>query len=76
MLKKVYYYFLINLEFQIIFFILKNMTVRDLFNISEEFFTSLGLDPMLDDFWNNSIFEKPTDGREINCNQKINLIII
>jgi hypothetical protein len=71
MLKKVYYYFLINLELQIILFLyLKNMTVRDLFNISEEFFTSLGLDPMLDDFWNNSIFEKPTDGREINCSRK------
>jgi peptidyl-dipeptidase A len=51
------------------------MTVRDLFNISEEFFTSLGLDPMLDDFWNNSIFEKPTDGREINCNRKKIIII-
>jgi peptidyl-dipeptidase A len=43
------------------------MTVNDLFRVSEEFFTSLGLDPMPDSFWHNSILEKPNDNREINC---------
>ena len=42
------------------------MTVKDLFLVSEEFFTSLGLEQMPDSFWNNSVFEKPND-REINC---------
>lgn len=43
------------------------MTVRDMFNIAEEFFVSLGLEPMPVDFWHKSLFEKPSDGREINC---------
>lgn len=38
-----------------------------MFLIAEEFFVSLGLDPMPTDFWDKSIFEKPSDGREINC---------
>jgi peptidyl-dipeptidase A len=43
------------------------MTVRDMFLIAEDFFVSLGLDPMPNEFWNGSIFEKPNDGREMNC---------
>ena len=35
--------------------------------ISEEFFLSLGMERLPNEFWNHSIFKKPTDGREINC---------
>ncbi len=35
--------------------------------IAENFYKSLGMEPLPDAFWKNSIFEKPTDGREINC---------
>ncbi len=45
----------------------KNLTVYDMSRISEEFFLSLGMDPLPTEFWQHSIFEKPTDGREINC---------
>ena len=38
-----------------------------MFEISEEFFVSLGLDPLPQTFWNKSIIERPNDGREINC---------
>lgn len=44
----------------------KNMTAVEIFKISEEFFTSLGLKPMTQEFWNYSIIEKPSD-REIVC---------
>lgn len=44
----------------------KNMTVLDMFKMSEEFFTSLGLIKMTPEFWKNSIFEKPAD-REMVC---------
>ena len=33
------------------------MTVLEMFRIAEEFFVSLGLDPMPADFWRKSIFE-------------------
>lgn len=45
----------------------KNMTVHEMFRTAEEFFVSLGLEPMPASFWNKSVFEKPSDGREINC---------
>lgn len=35
--------------------------------IAENFFKSLGMEPLPQEFWNHSIFVKPTDGREINC---------
>ena len=35
--------------------------------LSEEFFTSLGLIPMPDNFWDNSMLERPDDGREVVC---------
>lgn len=38
-----------------------------MFEISEEFFVSLGLEPLPQTFWNKSIIERPNDGREINC---------
>ncbi|RWS02537.1 Angiotensin-converting enzyme-like protein, partial [Dinothrombium tinctorium] len=44
----------------------KNLTALDMFKTSEEFFTSLGLKPMTEQFWLNSILVKPKD-REIVC---------
>ncbi|XP_071039889.1 angiotensin-converting enzyme [Parasteatoda tepidariorum] len=44
----------------------KKMNARDMFEISEEFFTSLGLIPMPAEFWKKSIIEKPTD-RDMVC---------
>ncbi|XP_022240774.1 angiotensin-converting enzyme-like isoform X1 [Limulus polyphemus] len=44
----------------------QNMTALDMFNISEEFFSSLGLKEMPPPFWEHSVIEKPTD-REIVC---------
>ncbi|KAK2143387.1 hypothetical protein LSH36_845g01017 [Paralvinella palmiformis] len=38
-----------------------------LFLLAEDFFVSLGMDPMVDNFWENSMIEKPTDGREVVC---------
>lgn len=57
----------INICYCYMLFSLKNMTVLDMFRIAEEFFVSLGLESMPADFWVKSIFEKPEDGREINC---------
>uniref|UniRef100_A0A0P4W2J2 Angiotensin-converting enzyme n=1 Tax=Scylla olivacea TaxID=85551 RepID=A0A0P4W2J2_SCYOL len=39
---------------------------RRMFELSEEFFTSLNLTRMPDEFWQNSIIEKP-QGRELVC---------
>lgn len=38
-----------------------------MFRVSEEFFTSLGLLEMPSEFWEKSMLEKPTDGREVVC---------
>ncbi|NXQ63440.1 ACE enzyme, partial [Anthoscopus minutus] len=38
-----------------------------MFRVSEEFFTSLGLLEMPTEFWEESMLEKPTDGREVVC---------
>lgn len=38
-----------------------------MFNESENFFTSVGLLPMPEEFWQKSMLEKPTDGREVVC---------
>ncbi|XP_042149729.1 angiotensin-converting enzyme-like [Ixodes scapularis] len=43
-----------------------NMTPTEMFKLSEKFFTSMGLPPMPDSFWEKSVLEKPTD-REIVC---------
>ncbi|KAM7381883.1 hypothetical protein PAMA_012642 [Pampus argenteus] len=37
-----------------------------MFRVAEEFFTSLGLEKMPDEFWKGSMLEKP-DGREVVC---------
>uniref|UniRef100_A0A646QF91 Angiotensin-converting enzyme n=1 Tax=Hemiscolopendra marginata TaxID=943146 RepID=A0A646QF91_9MYRI len=44
----------------------QNYTALKMFQMAEKFFTSLGLEPMTEDFWNKSIIEKPKD-REIVC---------
>ena len=36
-----------------------------LFRIAEQFFTSLGLDRMTFEFWERSLFEKPTNRRVV-----------
>lgn len=37
-----------------------------MFQIAEEFFTSLGMKPMPPEFWRFSLFEKPID-RDVKC---------
>lgn len=39
---------------------------HSLTRLAEQFFTSLGLDPLPQSFWERSLFEKPTD-REVVC---------
>lgn len=34
---------------------------------AQAFFTSLGLEPLNDEFWSDSIFEEPSDGTEMSC---------
>ena len=43
------------------------MTVKEMFNRSDEFFTSLGLKKVTPEFWANSMLEKPSDGRDVVC---------
>lgn len=38
-----------------------------MFEEANNFFISLGLLPVPPDFWNKSMLEKPTDGREVVC---------
>ena len=42
-------------------------SVERMFVEAESFFTSLGLEPMTDEFWNRSMFVRPSDGREVTC---------
>ena len=48
-------------------FVEQNYTPVKMFKMSEEFFTSLGLDPMPPSFWEDSMIEKPDDGRDVVC---------
>lgn len=45
----------------------QNYTPTDMFHLSEKFFTDLGLIPMPEEFWTNSMIQKPTDGRKVVC---------
>ncbi|XP_053555757.1 angiotensin-converting enzyme [Bombina bombina] len=45
----------------------KGWNATHMFRVSEEFFTSLGLLEMPPPFWEKSMLEKPTDGREVVC---------
>ena len=38
-----------------------------MFQTAEEFFVSLGLREMPEEFWNYSMIERPSDGREVVC---------
>ncbi|XP_012658395.1 angiotensin-converting enzyme isoform X2 [Otolemur garnettii] len=42
-------------------------TPRRMFKEADNFFISLGLLPVPPEFWNKSMLEKPTDGREVVC---------
>uniref|UniRef100_A0A672UIL1 Angiotensin-converting enzyme n=1 Tax=Strigops habroptila TaxID=2489341 RepID=A0A672UIL1_STRHB len=42
-------------------------TPKRMFEESDSFFTSLGLIPMPQEFWDKSMIEKPSDGREVVC---------
>jgi peptidyl-dipeptidase A len=44
----------------------KNLTPQGLVKIGEGFFTSLGLDPLPDTFWQRSMFSRPKD-RDVVC---------
>ena len=46
---------------------LQGWTPRRIFKEADNFFTSLGLLPVPPEFWNKSMLEKPTDGREVVC---------
>ncbi|XP_077290224.1 angiotensin-converting enzyme-like isoform X2 [Arctopsyche grandis] len=47
--------------------IAQNYTALKMFQVSDEFFQSLNLTAMPPKFWENSIIEKPNDGRELIC---------
>ena len=44
----------------------KRYTIHRMYKTAEDFFTSIGLDPMTPKFWTRSLFEKPDD-REVVC---------
>ncbi|KAF6033406.1 ACE [Bugula neritina] len=46
---------------------IQKLTIREVFNITDEFFTSLGLETVTQEFWDNSMLEKPKDGRDVIC---------
>lgn len=46
---------------------LQGWTPKRMFEEADNFFTSLGLLPVPFEFWNKSMLEKPTDGREVVC---------
>lgn len=45
----------------------QNYTVLQMFELAEEFFTSLGLLPTPASFWTDTMFVKPADGRPVVC---------
>lgn len=45
----------------------QNYTVERMFRTGNMFYTSMGLLPVPETFWNLSMLEKPTDGREVVC---------
>merc|ERR1711910_4037 len=42
-------------------------TQKKMFEKADEFFQSMGLQPMPEKFWSGSIIKKPEDGRELTC---------
>ncbi|XP_006146875.1 angiotensin-converting enzyme-like protein Ace3 [Tupaia chinensis] len=45
----------------------QHWNAEKMFEEAEKFFTSLGLLPVPPNFWEKSMFERPTDGREVEC---------
>ncbi|XP_055334822.1 angiotensin-converting enzyme-like [Paramacrobiotus metropolitanus] len=45
----------------------QNYTARKMFEISDKFFTDLNLTAMPPSFWDDSMIEKPADGRDVTC---------
>ncbi|XP_055860968.1 angiotensin-converting enzyme-like isoform X3 [Biomphalaria glabrata] len=45
----------------------QNYTALKIFQTADHFFQSLGMIPMPPEFWNKSMLEKPTDGRDVVC---------
>ena len=41
--------------------------LKAMFQKANEFFSKMGLIEIPQSFWNNSIFEKPADGKNISC---------
>ena len=41
--------------------------LKAMFQKANEFFSKMGLIEIPQSFWNNSIFEKPDDGKNISC---------
>ena len=50
----------------ILSFFLQGYDAKKMFKVSEEFFTSVDLEPMTQTFWNRTMFVKP-EGREVTC---------
>lgn len=44
-----------------------NFTVPSMFRTAEEFYTSIGLEPMTNDFWNKSVVVRPNENTEMTC---------
>jgi peptidyl-dipeptidase A len=44
-----------------------NYTVLHMFRTAEDFFTSIGLEPMTTDFWAKSVLVRPDDNRPMTC---------
>ena len=42
-------------------------TAKTFFRLADEFYQSIDLYAMSSAFWRNSIIERPTDGRTIDC---------
>lgn len=42
-------------------------TPERMFRLAEEFFTSIGLEPMTSDFWSRSVIVRPADNRPMEC---------
>ena len=45
----------------------QNWTPKIMFEKADDFFQSLGFEPMTQAFWQNSLIEKPQDGRDLVC---------
>jgi len=46
---------------------LQGYNATAMFQLADRFFTSLGLEPVPQSFWEKSLLEKPKDGRQVVC---------